>query len=119
MSIRNKICVYSSGGFLLCILVGCLGHIDRTNETTLEKYSKQEIFNKFREKKTTKRDVLSLLGRPNYPHDYNTQNTWLYLSKTEGKVLYGIIPIDFNQSEMLKLEFGKGNTIESMEYKQK
>ena len=111
--------MYSSGGFLLCILVGCLGHIDRTNETTLGKYSKQEIFNKFREKKTTKRDVLSLLGRPNYPLDYNAQNTCLYLSKTEGKVLYGIIPIDFNQSEMLKLEFGKDNTIESMEYKHK
>lgn len=118
MFIVNKMCVYLSGGFLLCLLVGCIGHIDRTNETTLGKYSKQEIFNKLRKQKTTKREVLSLLARPNYPYDYNDKNTWIYLSKTEGKVLYGAIPVDFNRSVMLKLVFGKDKTIEGIEYKQ-
>ncbi|EGJ4224219.1 hypothetical protein IMZ90_003047 [Escherichia coli] len=58
------------------------------------------------------------MGPVYYPYDYNDKNTWIYLSKTEGKVLYGAIPVDFNRSVMLKLVFGKDKTIEGIEYKQ-
>jgi len=58
---------------LLLVLGGCIGHIDRGHESSVSKYSASELDKKLVIGKTTKKEVLLLLGRLGYPEDYNHQ----------------------------------------------
>ena len=107
-----------SGALLLLMLGGCIGHIDRSNESSVSKYSGSELDKKLAPGKTTKKEVLLLLGRPAYPDDYNHQNVWVYRSSTQGRAIYAIIPINYDREITLVLTFDENKILTRREYKE-
>lgn len=93
------------GCLLLMMLGGCIGHIDRSHESSVGKYSASELDKKLVAGKTTKKEVLLLLGRPAYPDDYNHQNVWIYRSVTQGRAIYAIVPVNYDRDITLILTF--------------
>ncbi|WP_395301354.1 outer membrane protein assembly factor BamE [Enterobacter sp. ECC-175] len=113
----KKISLIILGFFVICTLNGCVGNIDRTQEGNVSKYSKEELLKKLVPGKTTKKDVLLILGAPTTPANYNDENRWLYFSKTKGMAIYAVVPVSYNNSLMLILNFDEKKTLISREYK--
>lgn len=103
---------------LLLMLGGCIGHIDRSHESSISKYSASELDKKLTIGKTTKKEVLLLLGRPAYPEDYNHQHVWLYRSKTQGRAIYAIVPVNYDRDITLVLTFDNNKILTRREYKE-
>ncbi|WP_241722832.1 outer membrane protein assembly factor BamE [Raoultella sp. HC6] len=102
---------------LTLLISGCIGHIDRTHEGSVQKLSEKELSKNLIPGKTTKRDVLLLLGRPTLPEDYNVKNDWVYHSKTTGKALYVIAPVNYDKEVTLTLKFNDDKTLVSSQYR--
>lgn len=106
-----------AGVFFMGMLSGCVGNIDRTQQGSVSKLQESELDKKLVPGKTTKKDVLLLLGRPDIPQDYNQQNTWLYHSKVKGRALYVIVPVNYDESVTLVLTFNENKVLTHREYK--
>jgi len=118
----NRITIKTSafilaGVFFIGMLSGCIGNIDRTQQGSVSKLQESELDKKLVPGKTTKKDVLLLLGRPDIPQDYNHQNTWLYHSKVKGRALYVIVPVNYDESVTLVLTFNENKVLTHREYK--
>lgn len=101
----------------MSMLSGCIGNIDRTQQGTVSKLQETDLDKKLVLGKTTKKDVLILLGRPDIPQDYNHQNTWLYNSNVKGRALYVIVPVNYDESVTLVLTFDENKILTHREYK--
>ena len=108
-----------AGILLLLMLGGCIGHIDRSHESSVSKYSASELDKKLVIGKTTKKEVLLLLGRPAYPEDYNQGNIWVYRSLTQGRAIYAIVPVNYDRDITLVLTFDKNKILTKREYKER
>ncbi|WP_333850746.1 outer membrane protein assembly factor BamE domain-containing protein [Leclercia sp.] len=106
-----------AGMFSMSMLSGCIGNIDRTQQGTVSKLQETDLDKKLVLGKTTKKDVLILLGRPDIPQDYNHQNTWLYNSNVKGRALYVIVPVNYDESVTLVLTFDENKILTHREYK--
>lgn len=102
---------------LTLLISGCIDHIDRTHEGSVQKFSEKELSKNLIPGKTTKRDVLLLLGRPTLPEDYNVKNDWVYHSKTTGKALYVIAPVNYDKEVTLTLKFNANKTFLNSQYR--
>lgn len=106
-----------AGMFFMSMLSGCIGNIDRTQQGTVSKLQETELEKKLVPGKTSKKDVLLLLGRPDIPQDYNHQNTWLYHSNVKGRALYVVVPVNYDESVTLVLTFDENKILTHREYK--
>lgn len=106
------------GSLILLLLGGCIGHIDRSHESSVSKYSASELDKKLVTGKTTKKEVLLLLGRPAYPQDYNQQAIWVYRSETKGRAIYAIVPVNYDRDITLVLTFDENKILTRREYKE-
>ena len=113
----KKACRIAVGLLFICMLNGCIGHIDRTHQGSVSKLQETELDKKLVPGKTTKKDVLLLLGRPDIPQDYNHQNTWLYHSSVKGRALYVLVPVNYDESVTLVLTFNENKILTHREYK--
>ncbi|MRS16049.1 hypothetical protein GJV06_14230 [Enterobacteriaceae bacterium RIT691] len=105
------------GGLFVCsLLSACTGNYDRTQETQLAKYSQQEIRAGLKEKVSTKRDVLVLLGVPETPTDYNASSHWTYHSKTIDQQFYLFIPVISNRTQDLVVNFTPAGVLSDFHY---
>ncbi|MGR5944384.1 outer membrane protein assembly factor BamE domain-containing protein [Enterobacter sp. C4G1] len=105
------------GLLLISLLSGCIGHIDRTHEGSVSKLQESELDKKLVPGKTTKKEVLLLLGRPDIPADYNHQNMWFYHSNTKGRALYVLVPVNYDETITLVLTFDENKILTHREYK--
>ncbi|GEM_PF-706052 len=105
------------GLFCMAMLSGCIRNVDRTQQGTVSKLQESDLDKKLVTGKTTKKDVLLLLGRPDIPQDYNHQNTWLYHSKVKGRALYVVVPVFYDEAVTLVLTFNENKILTHREYK--
>lgn len=113
-NLRHK----AAGLFVVLMLSGCIGHIDRTHQSSVHNFSATELNSKLTIGKTTKKEVLLMLGKPAVPEDYNQQNTWIYYSKTQGRAIYLIVPVNYDKSATLVLTFNADKILTGREYKE-
>lgn len=118
----NNVSVKKTGSIWLSLLIvgllsGCIGHIDRTHQGSVSKLQQTELDKKLVPGKTTKKDVLLLLGRPDIPQDYNHQNMWLYHSNVKGRALYVFVPVNYDETVTLVLTFDENKVLTHREYK--
>ncbi|WP_159565318.1 outer membrane protein assembly factor BamE [Budvicia diplopodorum] len=103
---------------LSLLLIGCVRNFDKIHEGTISKYSEQEIKKNIVIGVSTKRDVLMLLGRPNYPVDYNQGNDWIYTSQKMDRGFYLLAPVNMDEKLSLKLKFSDQKILEYLDYVQ-
>lgn len=105
--------------FICLMLTACAGDVDRTKEGSVSNFSERQIKEKIVIGKSTKRDVLMLLGRPTTPLDYNGNNSWVYFSDVKDRRIYFLIPVFLDEKVLLGLKFNGNNIVEKMEYNRK
>lgn len=93
---------------ILCMVIlttACVGNVDKTSATDLDKYDEVTIKENLTVGKTTRKDVLLLLGTPSFPSEYNESNIWIYKSTKIDRRLYLFIPINNSKNQTLSLHF--------------
>lgn len=103
----------------LIVLSGCMANIDKTRMSELNNYSEQAIREKIVVGKSSKRDVLQLLGAPAVPEDFKTASRWYYASKVVDRRLYFFIPVFRDRQQSLFLEFNNAGVVSEMKYSEK
>ncbi len=100
-------------------LSGCIANVDRTRATDLNNYSEKVIRESIVSGKSTKKDVLLLLGAPLLPKEFKTANRWIYASKVVDRRLYFFIPVFRDRDQLMVLEFNDAGTVSKMSYTEK
>ncbi|ALB54148.1 outer membrane protein assembly factor BamE [Cronobacter universalis] len=100
-------------------LTGCAANVDRTHASDLANYSEKDIRNKIVVGKSTKKDVLLLLGTPAIPKEFKTASHWIYASKVVDRRLYFFIPIFRDRDQFLLLEFNNNGAVSKLQYTEK
>jgi outer membrane protein assembly factor BamE (lipoprotein component of BamABCDE complex) len=105
--------------FTAMALSGCMANVDRTHSSDLNNYSEKVIRERIVTGKSTKKDVLLLLGTPATPKAFKSASTWIYASKIVDRRLYFFIPIIRDRDQLLLLEFNDAGVVSKMDYREK
>ncbi|WP_130834772.1 outer membrane protein assembly factor BamE domain-containing protein [[Erwinia] mediterraneensis] len=105
--------------FSTIALSGCVANVDRTRMSDLNNYSEKVIRDSIVVGKSTKKDVLLLLGAPATPKEFKTANTWIYASKVVDRRLYFFIPVFRDRDQLLLLKFNDAGVVSKMDYTEK
>ena len=97
----------------------CVGNIDSTRATVLDKYSESSIKERLLVGSSTKRDALILLGIPDSPDNYNNSSEWVYKSERKDRRLYLFIPVNNDKAQELTLKFDGKGVLSSLDYMDK
>lgn len=97
----KRICIL----LMVILITACVGNIDKTSATDLDKYDEVTLKEKLTVGTTTKKDVLLLLGRPSLPEEYNNSIHWVYRSQKIDRRMYFLIPFNNSKNQMLSLNF--------------
>lgn len=100
-------------------LSGCIANVDRTRASALDNYSGKDIRKSIVVGKSTKKDVLLLLGAPAMPKDFKTASGWIYASKVVDRHLYLVIPVFRDREQLLLLKFSDAGVVSKMDYSEK
>ncbi len=100
-------------------LSGCMANVDRTRVSDLNNYSEKVIRESIVVGKSTKKDVLLLLGAPAVPKEFKTADAWIYASKVVDRRLYFFIPIFRDRDQLLILKFNDAGVVSKMDYTEK
>lgn len=101
---------------LSLLITGCLSNIDKTRETVLRDYSEKNINESFVVGKTTKKEVIGLLGAPTSPEVYNFKDTWIYYSQKTERYIFLIVPINRDANKTLILTFDKNKVLTNVKF---
>ncbi|HCV65636.1 outer membrane protein assembly factor BamE [Serratia proteamaculans] len=113
MIIKNKILL---SVVVIFLLSGCARNVNKVGATELYNYNEKSIREKIIIGKSTKKDVLLLLGKPLEPDNYNGINDWVYISKVMERRLILLIPINNDKNQILKLSFDNDNIVRKIYY---
>lgn len=106
--------------FLLALstvaLSGCAANVDKTQASNLNNYSETVIRQSIVVGKSTKKDVLLLLGAPTTPKEFKTAHHWTYVSKVVDRRIYLVIPLIQDRDQLLLLEFNDAGVVTKMNY---
>ena len=115
MKVKNIIFL----AFTMIALSGCIVNVDRTRASELGNYSDKDIRNNIVVGKSTKKDMLLLLGAPTTPKDFKTAGNWIYASNVVDRRLYLFIPIFRDRDQLLMLEFNNNGVVSKIHYTEK
>ena len=105
--------------FSVITLSGCMANIDRTRVSDLNNYSEKVIRESIVVGKSTKKDVLLILGAPAVPREFKTASVWIYASKVVDRRLYFFIPVFRDRDQLLLLHFNEAGVVSKMDYTEK
>lgn len=105
--------------FTMISLNGCMANVDRTQASDLNNYSERDIRKSIVVGKSTKKDMLLLLGAPTIPKEFKTASNWFYASHVVDRRLYFFIPIIKDRDQLLLLEFNNDGVVSKMHYTEK
>jgi outer membrane protein assembly factor BamE (lipoprotein component of BamABCDE complex) len=105
--------------FSTIALSGCIANVDRTRASALNNYSEKVIRESIVVGKSTKKDVVLLLGTPAVPKEFKTASTWIYASKVVDRRMYLLIPVFRDRTQLLLLEFNDAGVVSKMNYAEK
>lgn len=113
MIIKNKMFI---SVIVICLLSGCARNVNKVGATELYNYNEKSINESIIIGKSTKKDVLLLLGKPAQPDNYNDINDWVYISKVMERRLILFVPINNDKNQILKLSFDNDNIVRKIYY---
>lgn len=105
--------------FTTIALNGCIANVDRTRASDLDNYSEKDIRKSIVVGKSTKKDMLLLLGAPATPKEFKTAGSWVYASNVVDRRLYLFIPIFRDRDQLLLLEFNNADVVSKINYTEK
>lgn len=105
--------------FIIIALSGCIANVDRTQASELDNYSEKDIRKSIVVGKSTKKDMLLLLGAPVTPKDFKTASNWIYVSNVVDRRLYLIIPVFRDRDQLLMLDFNNDGVVSKIHYTEK
>jgi|SRR5471030_770632 len=100
------------------LLSGCLFVGGSAKETALGQYNEQTIKEKIIVGKSTKKDVLLVLGQPSTPKDYISKSEWDYYSSKTDKLIILLVSIINDKSQSLHVTFDANNVVTTLDYKE-